>query len=144
MLQERWSEEKKETKIRYDLHWIGGVPVDVRQAGTGGLPREGLHHGQQKEKKDEPRHDVELNLEAVCVPLPGEKCVFCRSPATRDGLWLMNCIYFPTFVAFGETRINYYYFIFMRVIHKYFVNNISEFHVDCLLFSYRVGWIYLL
>lgn len=33
-----------------DLHWIGGVPVDVRQAGTGGLPREGLHHGQQQEK----------------------------------------------------------------------------------------------
>lgn len=30
--------------------WIGGVPVDVRQAGTGGLPREGLHHGQQQEK----------------------------------------------------------------------------------------------
>lgn len=41
-----------ENKQKYgaDLHWIGGVPVDVRQAGTGGLPREGLHHSQQKEK----------------------------------------------------------------------------------------------
>lgn len=37
-------------EVDSDLHWIGGVPVDVRQAGTGGLPREGLHHGQQKEK----------------------------------------------------------------------------------------------
>ncbi|KAL0106971.1 hypothetical protein PUN28_015473 [Cardiocondyla obscurior] len=70
--------EKKKT-YNVDLHWIGGVPIDVRQAGTGGLPREGLHHGQQQEEEDEPRHDVELNLEAVCVPLPGEKS---RSPAT--------------------------------------------------------------
>jgi len=43
-------EEIKAKKSKSDLHWIGGVPVDVRQAGTGGLPRKGLHHGQQKEK----------------------------------------------------------------------------------------------
>lgn len=73
-----------------DLHWIGGVPVDVRQAGTGGLPREGLHHGQQQEKQDEPRHDVELNLEAVCVPLPREKDMFCRSPAQHSKQIMIN------------------------------------------------------
>lgn len=82
--------EKKRKSKSVDLHWIGGVPVDVRQAGTGGLPREGLHHGQQQEKEDEPRHDVELNLEAVCVPLPGEKGMSCRSPAPRSRRWLTN------------------------------------------------------
>lgn len=86
----RWG---KKQEYGADLHWIGGVPVDVRQAGTGGLPREGLHHSQQKEKQDEPRHDVELNLEAVCVPLPGEKYMFCRSPAPHTRQIMINELY---------------------------------------------------
>jgi len=50
-MQRKEKKQKAERVIvESDLHWIGGVPVDVRQAGTGGLPREGLHHGQQKEK----------------------------------------------------------------------------------------------
>jgi hypothetical protein len=48
--EEMQRKEMKTKRVKVDLHWIGGVPVDVRQAGTGGLPREGLHHGQQKEK----------------------------------------------------------------------------------------------
>lgn len=55
VIKDNYTEEMRRTKKERagkvsDLHWIGGVPVDVRQAGTGGLPREGLHHGQQKEE----------------------------------------------------------------------------------------------
>lgn len=41
---ERYGTKEIRGRFSCDLHWIGGVPVDVRQAGTGGLPREGLHH----------------------------------------------------------------------------------------------------